>query len=71
MEICFLIDVTGSFNSYIGECVKTIKTVIERSSKDSSMDKTNTKFSVVGYRDHKMTDSNLFKKLKKLCIDKK
>ncbi len=29
------------------------------------------KFAVVGYRDHRMSESDLFKKLKKLCIQKK
>jgi hypothetical protein len=68
-EICFLIDVTGSMAEYIRQAREVVNKII-----NSPMvleKQIGVKFAVVGYRDHKMSESPLFVRFKELCIRKR
>lgn len=68
LEVCFLIDATGSMKRWVEECKKTISTIIEKTRQ--KYPKLPLKFSVVGYRDHPMRLSKMVHELKKIAQSK-
>lgn len=58
---------SGSMYEYNKRCMETIEKIINNSTKNQ-LEKMTIKFSVVGYRDHRMSESPLFNKLRKLCL---
>lgn len=60
MEICFLIDISGSMQKFIDESQKVIEQIIKKATKTD----VEIKFSLVGYRDHEMYKSKITIKLK-------
>ena len=69
LEICFLVDITGSMHRFIEQCMVTTKKIIEDAR--STNPNIELSFAVVGYRDHEMATSNITKKLKALIKEKK
>jgi hypothetical protein len=65
LEVCFLVDATGSMSRWVEECKKTITQIII-TTRDKNP-KLPIRFSVVGYRDHPMRHSKVVQNLKKVA----
>jgi hypothetical protein len=63
VEICFIVDATGSMSSYIQKTKDTIKMYVEEISKKVS--DADIRFAFVGYRDHKASGN--WKEVIKTC----
>lgn len=66
LDICFLIDATGSMSRWVDECKKTISMIIEKTR--LKYPKLPLRFAVVGYRDHPMSLSKMVHELRRLAI---
>lgn len=70
MDICFVIDTTGSMGPYIEGAKESLRTIIEdakKSLEELNAKEESLKFAVVGYRDHPPQDKSYVTKICDFC----